>query len=67
MRSAALRLWAKLLERFPEDLDSSAFWAAWSCAVEPVTRKLTVEVGVGSLLHHDGGRSLLPNLNPTCL
>ena len=39
MRSAALREWAKLLERFPEDLDFSAFWAARFCAVEPLIRE----------------------------
>ena len=45
MRSAALRLWAELLERFPEDLDSSPLWDAWFCAVEPLMERLTVEVG----------------------
>ena len=44
-RSAALRLWAELLERFPEDLDFSSFWDAWFCAVEPLMGRLTVEVG----------------------
>lgn len=45
MRSAALRLWAELLERFPEDLDFSSFWDAWFCAVEPLMGRLTMEVG----------------------
>ena len=50
MRSAALRLWAELLERFPEDLDFSSFWGAWFCSVEPLMGRLTMEVRTGSLL-----------------
>ena len=62
MRSTALRLWAELLERFPEDLDFSSFWDPWFCAVEPLMERLTVEVGGGIFgCHHDAGSAVLPD------
>ena len=46
IRSSALRFWASVLERFPDNTDYNCFWHRFLTAVQPQMPRMAVEVSL---------------------